>query len=281
MNRVLFFVLIIAQMSIAQNNESVRLWPNEVPNETEPKQAHEVSDNRKNKVIRISKVTDPDFLVFEPVKANKSKGAVIVCPGGGYNILAINLEGTEVAQWLNSLGYTAFVLNYRVPKKQLGALNDIQRAIRIIRNDADKYNIDPNKIGVLGFSAGGNLATRAATLFTTDSYEKIDEIDNLSCKPNFAILVYPAYLDHGENRSLTPEIKITEETPPFFIFGSASDVNYRHSCTVMAASLYDNNIPVDLHMTQEGGHGFGLRPGNLAAKMWPRLAEGWLEKILE
>lgn len=281
MKRILFLILILTQITVAQTNKSVHIWPNEVPNETEPKQEHEISDNKTNRVTRISKVTDPNFLVFEPIKANKSKGAIIVCPGGAYNVLSINLEGSEVAQWLNSLGYTAFVLNYRVPQKQLGALNDIQRTIRIIRNDAAIYNIDPNKIGVLGFSAGGSLATRAATLFTTDSYKKTDAIDNISCKPNFAILIYPAYLDKGDNRSLTPEIKIAENAPPFFIFGSATDVNYRHSCTVMAAALYDNNIPVDLHMTQEGGHGFGLRPGNLAAKMWPRLAEDWLEKILK
>ncbi|TXG39265.1 alpha/beta hydrolase [Seonamhaeicola maritimus] len=278
---IILITLVFTQISMAQSNESVHLWPNEVPNEKELKQEHELSDDDRNKVIRYSKVTDPDFLVFEPIKANKLRAAVIVCPGGAYNVLSTNLEGSEVAQWLNSLGFTAFVLNYRVPQKQLGALNDIQRAIRMIRKDAEKYNIEPDKIGVLGFSAGGSLVARASTQFTFESYSKIDEVDNLSCRPDFSMLVYPAYLDHGENNSLTPEIKVTKDTPPFFIFGSATDVKYRHSCTVMAAALYENNVPVDVHIIQEGGHGFGLRPGNLAAKMWPQLAEKWLERVLD
>ncbi|WP_299553144.1 alpha/beta hydrolase [Seonamhaeicola sp.] len=270
--------LIFTQVVIAQSN--VYLWPNDVPNETEPKQAHEISDNKKNKVIRYSKVTNPDFLVFKPVKAHKSKGAVIVCPGGGYGVLSTNLEGTEVAQWLNSLGYTAFVLHYRVPQKQLGALNDIQRAVRMIRHNAETYDIDPDKIGVLGFSAGGSLSARAATLFTSDSYKKSDAIDAISCRPDFAVLIYPAYLDKGENRSLTPEIKIPENAPPFFIFATADD-KYGNSALVMTTALRDHKIPVDLHFIQNGGHGYGLRPGNEAAKMWPRLAENWLEKILK
>ncbi|WP_282135417.1 alpha/beta hydrolase [Seonamhaeicola maritimus] len=278
---IILITLVFTQISIAQSNESVHLWPNNVPNEIEPKQEHEISDNKKNKVIRYSKVTNPDFLVFEPIKSIRSRAAIIVCPGGAYNVLSTNLEGSEVAQWFNSLGYMAFVLNYRVPQKQLGALNDIQRAIRIIRNDAEKYNIDPDKIGVIGFSAGGSLVARASTQFTIESYDKTDEADKLSCRPDFSMLVYPAYLDHGENNTLTPEITVTKDTPPFFIFGSATDVKYRHSCTVMAAALYENNVPVDVHIIQEGGHGFGLRPGNKAAKMWPLLAEDWLEKILE
>ncbi len=277
---LIIVVLVITQIALGQSTKSVYLWSNEVPNETSPKQEHEISDNNSNNVIRYSKVTNPDLLVFKPSKANASKGAVIVCPGGGYSILATNLEGTEVAQWLNTLGYTAFVLHYRVPQKQLGALNDVQRAIRIVRNNADKYDIDANKIGVLGFSAGGSLSARAATLFTSDSYKKVDKTDHISCRPDFAILVYPAYLDKGENRSLTPEIKITKDTPPFFIFATADD-KYGNSALVMTTALRDHNIPVDLHFIQNGGHGYGLRPGNEAAKLWPRLAENWLEKILE
>lgn len=280
MRALVFSVFMFTQIVMAQSNETVSLWPDKVPNETVPKQAHEISDNNKNKVIRFSKVTNPDFLVFKPIKANASKGAVIVCPGGGYSVLSSNLEGTEVAQWLNSLGYTAFVLHYRVPQKQLGALNDIQRAIRIIRKDAEIYNINPDKIGVLGFSAGGSLSARAATLYTSDSYEKTDAIDSISAKPNFAVLIYPAYLDKGDNRSLTPEIKIPEDAPPFFIFATADD-KYGNSALVMTTALRDHKVPVDLHFIQNGGHGYGLRPGNPAAKIWPRLAENWLEKILK
>ncbi|TXE07026.1 alpha/beta hydrolase [Seonamhaeicola algicola] len=279
MKRFLILSFLVSQIVMAQKT-SIPLWPNKVPNETAPKQVHEISNNTKNNVIRISKVTNPDFLVFKPIKAHKNKGAVIICPGGGYNVLSINLEGSEVAQWLNSLGYTAFVLNYRVPQNELGALNDVQRAIKLIRNNANNYNINPNKIGVLGFSAGGSLSARAATLFTSNTYTKVDDTDDISSRPDFAVLIYPAYLDRGENRSLTPEIKIPDNAPPFFIFATADDP-YGNSALVITTALRDHKIPVDLHFIQNGGHGYGLRPGNMAAKMWPRLAENWLERILE
>ena len=273
---LLFFVILLSQ---AQARDTIFLWPNKVPGEIDVKHTAIKSKNTKGNVIRLSKVTNPSLIVFKPEKANKSGAAIIVCPGGGYNILAVDKEGYEVAEWLNKLGYTAFVLQYRVPQKQKGALNDVQRAIRLVKSKSDIYKLNPNKIGVMGFSAGGSLCARAATLFKEDSYSKIDSIDYQSSRPNFSMLIYPAYLDKGENRSLTPELKISGNTPPSFIFGTADD-KYGNSSLVMATALRDNHVPVELHYQYKGGHGYGLRSGNVAAERWPALAENWLKRMV-
>lgn len=265
-------------MKAQTTRDTIYLWPDKVPGELTVKHPAVQSENTNGNVIRLKNVNNPALIVFEPKKSNNSGVGIVVCPGGGYNILAADLEGYEVAEWLNSLGYTAFVLQYRVPNKREGALNDIQRAIRIVRNNSLKYNLDTLKIGVLGFSAGGSLCARAATKFTTDTYEKIDSADDFSSRPNFAMLIYPAYLDSGINRSLTPELEIPNETPPFFIFGTIDDT-FGNSSLVMTTALRDHKIPVELHLLPKGGHGYGLRSGNIAAETWPNLAKEWLKKI--
>jgi acetyl esterase/lipase len=155
---------------------------------------------------------------------------------------------------------------------------DIQRAIRIVRSGAKKWEIDPDKIGVIGFSAGGSLAAVAATRFNEETYATIDQIDALAARPNFALLIYPAYLDNGENRSLTPELTITDKTPPTFIFATADD-RLANSALVYAGALRDSKIPVELHLLPVGGHGYGMRKGNAAAETWPKLAEVWLNNL--
>jgi len=270
---MLFFLSTIQ----GQTRDTLYLWPSKVPGEKEAKHAPVKMDNTSGNVVRLTNVTNPALVVFEPEKQNDSGVGIIVCPGGGYKLLAIDKEGYEIAEWLNKLGYTAFVLQYRVPQKQKGALNDIQRAIRIVKSNSLNYNLNSEKIGVLGFSAGGSLCARAATRFTIDTYEKQDDIDALSSRPSFAVLIYPAYLDQGENRGITPELQITKETPPFFIFGTADDL-YGNSSLVMGAALRDYKIPVELHLLPKGGHGYGKRSGNVAAETWPDLAKTWLEK---
>ncbi|MDD4645998.1 MAG: alpha/beta hydrolase, partial [Bacteroidales bacterium] len=211
----------------------------------------------------------------EPVGGNTTGIGIVVCPGGGYEILAYDLEGTEVATWLNSLGITAFVLHYRVPGNRTGALQDAQRAIRIIR---DKYvNQAPHlkKLGIMGFSAGSSLSARVSTRYPDKTYEPVDTADQLSAKPDFAMLIYPAYLDQGPERSLTPELKIDAQTPPMFIFQTADDV-FGNSSLVMAQALRDKKVPVELHILPAGGHGYGLRTGNRAGETWPELAAAWL-----
>ena len=263
-----------------QTRDTIYLWPDKVPNEKMEKHPPVQTDNTNGNVTRITDITNPALVVFEPQKSKNLGVGIIVCPGGGYNILAIDKEGYEIAEWLTKLGYTAFVLQYRVPNNQLGALNDIQRAIRIVRNEANHYLLTPEKTGVIGFSAGGSLVARASTLFTEDSYPKGDAIDKLSCKPNFSMLVYPAYLDKGEDRSITPELVLGKDVPPFFIFGTSDD-SFGNSSLVFAQVLRDNKTPVELHLLQNGGHGYGMRPGNIAAKTWPLLAEAWLDMTIK
>jgi acetyl esterase/lipase len=265
--------------SFSQNNDLIYLWPGKVPGEAKEKLASVTAASENDNIIRIAEVTDPVVQVFLPEQSVKNGAAVIVCPGGGYHILAWDLEGTEVSAWLNKIGYAAFVLQYRVPDKKAGALQDVQRAIRIIRKDAGKYGVDPGKIGVMGFSAGGSLAARASTLFNKQSYSPVDKADTLSCRPSFSMLIYPAYLDQGPEFSLTPEIKLHGDMPPIFIF-QTSDDQYGNSALVMAQSLRNAKLSVELHLLTTGGHGYGLRPGNIAAETWPSLAEKWLHHIL-
>jgi len=258
-----------------QIREVIELWPNAVPGEEKPKSDPEISDNDGGDVTRIAEVTNP---VLEVFKANNPTGAsVIVCPGGGYNILAIDKEGYEIAGWLNSIGITAFVLQYRVPKKREGALQDIQRALRLVRKQSEIWNLEAEKIGVIGFSAGGSLAARAGTRFKEKTYNMVDEADKCSARPDYCMLIYPAYLDKGPGNTLTPELTITEETPPMFIFVTDDD-KHANSGLVMAQSLRKYKVPVELHVMPEGGHGYGLRKGKEAAELWPVWAEKWLMK---
>ena len=258
---------------------TIHLWPGQVPGETKAKAEPTVSDNRARNVTRLSEVTDPMLSVYRPDSAVHNGAGIIICPGGGYRILAIDLEGHEVAEWLSGLGYTAFVLYYRVPQKQNGALMDVQRAIRMVRSRSDEWQLNPEKISVLGFSAGGSLAARASTRYQDSTYQPVDAADSLSCKPDFSVLIYPAYLDHGPDNSLTTELKVDSLTPPAFLFATADD-NYANSSLVMAGALNNANVPVELHLMPSGGHGYGLRPGNPAAEAWPGLAERWLERTV-
>ncbi|MBV6639491.1 MAG: alpha/beta hydrolase [Cyclobacteriaceae bacterium] len=273
---VLFMVLFV-QLVVAQGIETMSIWPDAVPGEEAPKAKPIVQIDEKGVIERLLVVTNPVLEVYRPQKSNGA--AVLIFPGGGYSRLAIKKEGYEIAEWLSGLGYTAFVLQYRVPDKQEGALMDAQRAIRIVRSRAGHYNLNPEKIGVLGFSAGGSLAARAATRYDDQTYPIIDEMDSLSSKPNFSILIYPAYLDQGENNSITPELKVTEETAPMFLFVAADD-NYANSSLVMTQELRKQNVLVELHVVPFGKHGYGMRKGNPAAEAWPPLAESWLKKYI-
>ena len=270
------FLMMFCLTSCSQK-KIIELWPDRVPGELKAK-SEPVMGSTEGNVLRIAEVTNPKLEAFIPEKRNDKHSAVIVCPGGSYNILAYDLEGTEIAQWLNKLGYTAFVLQYRVPKKKVGALQDLQRAIRIIRNDAAKWDINPDRIGVIGFSAGGSLCARSATMFDQKIYTPVDNADNFSCRPSYVMLIYPAYLDLGENNSLTPELKLTKDVPPIFMF-QASDDFYGNSSLVMGKALRDAKLPFEMHIVPTGGHGYGLRPGKRAPETWPGLAGKWMSAI--
>jgi acetyl esterase/lipase len=274
------FLLLMATISIAQAQPAatIHLWPGAVPGETKSKAADIISGDHGGNVTRIATVTDPVIEVFEPEGGNTTGAGVVICPGGGYQILAIDLEGYEVAKWLNSLGITAFVLHYRVPANPDGALMDAQRAIRMVKNAYVNHKPNLKKIGIMGFSAGGSLSARASTRYGEKTYEPVDATDEISARPDFTLLIYPAYLDQGINNSLTPELTVDSKTPPMFLFETADDP-YGNSSLVMAGALRDQKVPVELHFMPTGGHGYGVRPGNPAAELWPGLAGNWFKKL--
>jgi len=257
-------------------SEMIHLWPDGVPGETESKASPVISDDHTGDVIRIEKVTNPALIVFEANPDLRNGGTVIICPGGGYHHLAVDKEGYEIAEWLSSLGYTTFVLQYRVPENRDGAFQDTQRAIRCVRGMAERWGIESDKIGILGFSAGGSLGARVSTGDMKEAYLPVDENDHLSARPDFCILIYPAYLDLGPDHSLTPELELNEKTPPMFLFAALDDQKHVNSSLVMGSGLREANVPFELHVLPEGGHGFGMRPGNRAAEMWPKLCEAWM-----
>ncbi len=282
MNKILLSIILLITMIIpahSQKQELIHLWPGKVPGEIKEKTNPVFSTAEKDNIQRIAEITDPAMDVFLPPKEKANGSAVVICPGGGYFILAYDLEGTEVAAWLNRNGYVAFVLKYRVPDKKEGALQDVQRAIRLVRGNATKYGIKTDRIGVMGFSAGGSLSARASTRFNVKTYAPVDHSDSLSCKPDFAMLIYPAYLDLGKGSTLTPELELSKDVPPVFIF-QTSDDQYGNSAIVMAQSLRNAGLPVELHLLPKGGHGYGLRKGNRAAETWPLLAEKWLNTLV-
>jgi acetyl esterase/lipase len=255
--------------------ETIFLWPNEMPNgNTAKRKSLQETDTTCN-VKKLTEVTDPSIVVFKSDESINNGIGILICPGGSYTILAIDLEGYEIAQWLNKLGYTAYVIQYRVPNNQKGALNDLQRAIKIIRSNS-KFN--HTQLGIIGFSAGGNLCARASISPSKDSYSGIDEIDSISSRPDFTLLIYPAYLDQGIHNSLSPDLVFDKNTPPMFVFGTEDDPHFNSSMTI-AEALEKSKVPFEFHTLQKGGHGYGLRQGNKAAETWAILAEAWLNKI--
>lgn len=255
--------------------DSLYLWPNTVPNAVKPK-SQPVPTTLEDGSIRVIEVTNPFVAVFEPKPAKKNGEGIVVCPGGAYVRLAVHKEGYAVAEWLKDLGYTVFVLHYRVPDQRDGALQDLQRALRLVRHNAKQYGIDPSKIGAMGFSAGGHLVARAGMKAPSQFYPTRDELDEQSATPDKMIIIYPAYLDGGPNRSLTPELKATTHTVDTFIFQTMDD-DHARSALALATALQEARVKVELHMLPEGGHGYGMSPGNKAAETWPTLLDKWLK----
>jgi len=279
-NYLLVIMVAISITAMGQHSKSkdIYLWPGDVPGEKEAKHEAKVEPDQGDNILRLTDVTNPKMVVFDDC-TNCKGAAVIICPGGGYGILAASHEGTEIATWLNSLGITAFVLQYRVPDKRDGALQDLQRAMRLVRENAGKWNLDPDKIGVMGFSAGGSLSARLCTLADTNLYSPVDEADKLHFRPDFCMLIYPAYLDKGPGNRVSAENAPRKDTPPTFIFATSDDP-YSNSALVMASAIREALRPVELHFLPFGGHGYGMRKGSRAGETWPGLAHEWLNTIL-
>jgi acetyl esterase/lipase len=201
---------------------------------------------------------------------------MIVSPGGAYSIVAIDLEGTEIAQWLNANGISALVLKYRVPNNRDGALQDIQRALSLARAHAAEWNIDPKRLGVIGFSAGGNLSAKASTRFDERTYRVIDDVDQQSCRPDFAVLVYPAFLNKDDK--VAPDLNLKSKVPPTLIVHSDDDKTHVVGSRIYHAALDEAKLPNVFLLYQTGGHGYALHCTK-EAKAWPQAALEWMKKI--
>jgi len=219
-----------------------------------------------------------DIPTLTPFMATNGTGAaMIICPGGGYNYVVIDKEGTEIAAWLNSNGISAAVLKYRVPHNRNGAFQDVQRSLSVVRAHAAEWNIDPKRIGIIGFSAGGNLAAKASTSFDQRAYSVIDAVDQQSCRPDFAVLVYPAYLD-DRNGHISPDLNLQADIPPTLIVHSEDDKTFAPGSKLYDAALTSAKIPHKFLLYPTGGHGYGLRCTK-DAKAWPEAAVAWLRGI--
>lgn len=266
----------------------LNLWPKEPPGELlklVPEQDLTKDKDRLiagRRIIKLGNVATPQVHLFQPPKEKRNGTAVVICPGGGFNILAWDLEGTEVAEWLNSLGVTAVVLKYRVPSKQgdsrwLSAVQDAQRAMSLTRSKAKEWGIAPDRIGVLGFSAGGFTAGHVAVQHGKRLYDAIDDTDKTTFRPDFAVLVYPGMFIDDKSRELKPEFKASKETPPLFFVHAEDDGLSCENSIQLYLSLKKAGVPGELHVYDVGGHGYGLRPvAELPVTGWPKRCEDWL-----
>lgn len=267
------------------------IWPDAAPDSTPPAGPEVNTTSGKDPlvagkpVIRLGNVSAPTLTLYSPTAGN-SGAAVLVFPGGGYQILAMDLEGTEVCDWLTANGISCLVLKYRVPKsgpypKSPQALEDAQRAMGLIRSHAAEWHIDPNRIGVLGFSAGAHLAAALSTHFTDRLYKPVDAADQLSCRPDFEVVVYPGYLAVGnQNFAPNPNVPVTSQTPPTFLLQTEDDrVAHVESSLDYYTALKNAHVPVEMHLYTEGVHGYGLRRTALPVTAWPQLVIVWLHTI--
>lgn len=301
--KILFFALFAAvalgclhaQTNVwqpAPGHTQMSIWPGTPPG-SQPSAGPEYVKNtltpKSEPLVWVCDVSKPTLTVYSPTVTNTGV-AVIVFPGGGYNALAMDLEGTEICDWLVSRGITAILLKYRVPTNpKVGpyaespqALEDAQRTLSLVRFHAVKWRIDPHKIGVIGFSAGGHMVAATSTHFDKRSYSAVDEADKKSCRPDFAIALYPGHLWNrdDEKLKLNPNVPVTTNTPPTFLLQAENDpIDPVNNSLVYYQALKNAGVPVELHLYAEGGHGFGLRRTKFPATEWPQLVEKWLETI--
>ena len=276
------FLLAVCSGALAQPPE-IKIWPGGAPSEVDGIEARKKPTTDDGSTIRIAYVDEPALTVYKPEKPNGT--GVVIFPGGGYNILAWNKEGTEVAEWFNSLGVTAAVLKYRVPRRDRSEphpwpLQDARRAMRVVRHRADELGVDPDKLGVLGFSAGGHLSVMLASHWATEDYEAVDDADKLSAEPNFVIPIYPAYLGDKEDKSrLSPLVKVTNETSPMFIAITHDDSDRAIYAALLYVELRRAKVTSELHIYSRGGHGYGLRPSDHPVSTWPQRCAEWMRAM--
>lgn len=280
-------VLLACLPGFASEPPVVPVWPGKPPGEVEalgeevltgPKQA-----TAPEKWVRT--VSLPTMTIYRPAPDKDTGASVIIAPGGGYYLLAWDKEGTEVAERFNAMGVTGIVLKYRVPRRK-GTANDVappqalmdaQRAVSKVRFMAKEWKLDPDRIGMLGFSAGGHLTAWTATNSDERSYEPIDDADKVSCRPDWCVLVYPAYLLKPKTEELAADIRVSKDTPPCFFVHASDDPIRSENSAIMYVALRKAVVPAELHIYGKGGHGFGLRKSDNAICEWPTRCEEWLK----
>jgi acetyl esterase/lipase len=274
---------------VAAVSKEILLWPGTAPGEKsnigEEKDTTKPTDQliAGKPLIRLGNVSKPTITIYSPPPEKNNGTAVIVCPGGGYHILAMDLEGTEVCEWLNSIGVTGVLLKYRVPKregqeKHLAPLQDVQRATGLVRQHAKDWGIDPQRVGVLGFSAGGHLSAALSCNYDSRIYPHTDAADELSCRPDFVALIYPGGLtqkDAGDK--IAPDLNVKTNTPPTFIAITEDDPVRVETALFYMLALKNAKVPVELHVYPTGSHGYGLRRTKETVTTWPDRLSDWMK----
>lgn len=286
------FALLLLWMTggtLLAEGPTIKLWPKGLPDDAVRFSEERIAELKADTGSpHITFVDEPELTLYRPAEGKANGAAVVVCPGGGYNILAYQHEGVEIAEWLNECGATAVILKYRVPRRDperpyWEPLQDAQRAIRLVRAHAEEWKIDSDRVGILGFSAGGHLTCMAGTHWRTETYEPVDEADELSCRPDFMLPIYAAYLgekmDDGEAK-LGELVKVDAETPPTFMAVTADDRARGALAAFLFVELTKAGVPAEVHVFTNGGHGYGLRPSpHPVSTAWPQLAEAWMRDM--
>ena len=284
--RSLLFMLMASSFTMLQAQQTVTLFPKGAPGETTV--YIEKDDTTGDKVgglpvLRKTNVGSPEITIYPAPDTSVKHPAMVVCPGGGYSILAYDMEGTEVCSWLNSLGMTAVLVKYRVPRREGRAkheapLQDLQRAISYVRYHADELAVQTDQIGVMGFSAGAHLSVMASTHFQQRTYPVVDEADSVSCRPDYCLLVYPAYLS-AANFTLSPEVKVDNTVPPTMMIQAEDDNYFVDSSLFYYYALKQAKVPAWLHLYSKGGHGYGMRDTGFQVNEWPQRAADWFREL--
>jgi acetyl esterase/lipase len=278
----------------AEKPTVVDVWPGKAPNDAgisgEEKFIELKIDGKPYQVAGkptkwLTNVSKPTLTVYRPAKDKNTGVAMLICPGGGYHNLGWDVEGEEVAAWLNSIGITGIILKYRCPRRAgdvkgeppLGPLMDAQRAVSLVRGQAKEWGIDPKKIGMVGFSAGGHLAGATATNFDKRAYDPIDDIDKIGCRPDFAVMLYSGYLKVKDKDEPAPDLRISAQTPPIFLVHASDDTvsSVDHS-VIMYLALKRAGVPTELHIYASGGRGFGVRKSDQPCSTWADRCSAWL-----
>jgi len=286
MKPLLILLLLVTSLALNARTPApavLKLWPGAVPGE-QSFDASKVTPPapRNDGLERIALVTDPTLTFYPAPAGSTSRTAVLVAPGGGYNILAWGHEGTDIAEWLNSLGVSAAVLKYRVPRRHpetphAAPLQDAQRALALMRQHAGAWGFDTDRVGMLGFSAGGHLSVMTAVSAGERTYPTQDATDQLVAAPNFLIPIYPAYLaDERVPGELYPSIKVTAAFPPTFLAVTHDDVLRGLNAARLYIALRTANVSGELHIYTRGGHGYGIRPSANPVSTWHHRLEDWL-----